>query len=108
MKNTLWQTFEEYALSKQETYAIRGGGEYLNRQIFTLLCEEMNYTTPIMEWQHADYRYWAYQVGVSINTLKRWLIEGKNPQKSAQKYILEKLNYSTWQELEQDIILKKT
>jgi hypothetical protein len=44
---------------------------------------------------------------VSINTLKNWLWEGKNPQKSAQKHILEKLGYDSWQELEQNIILKK-
>jgi hypothetical protein len=108
MKNVLWQNFEEYALPSQQTHAIRGGGTYLNQQIFAHLCEETNYKIPLLEWEHADYRYWAHQVGVSINTLKAWIHEGANPRINAQKRLSELLRCKNWAELEQNIILKKT
>ncbi len=107
MENPYWESFQEYALSPEETQQIRGGGQYLNQQVLSLLCEQNHYQIPIQEWEHADYRYWAHHIGISINTLKRWLQEGKTPQKNAQDQLLTMLNYPKWSELEEYIILKK-
>ena len=114
MKNTqetneqLFAKFKDFALTPEEARMVKGGGQFLNQAIIQQLCEKQGYEIPLNEWQHADYRYWAHCLGVSINTIKRWLNEGKNPQKEAQITILGYLQQTSWNDLEQHITLKNT
>ena len=106
MQEDAFAPFVEYAISYEESRMIQGGGQFLNQAIIQQLCEKRGYEIPLNEWEHADYRYWAHQIGISINTLKGWVCEGINPRKDTQKRLLELSDCKEWTELERDIILK--
>jgi shikimate kinase len=73
MQKHPFEAFLEYTISSEEALVVQGGGVFINQEIMRLLCEKKGYETPLNEWKHADFRYWSYQLDVSINTIKRWL-----------------------------------